>query len=196
MNELFEFRKHLNIKKLLITIGILLLIIFIIIKFWPQSTQKKLEKEAAANPYKTFSSSDKSFSLELPKRYNLTETYDNDITYLKSDDGLQIKIEEKTIVVGKSLNDIASSDKKVYTAKFENAYNISDLKSFSLENGSSLSSYKYDFSYAQNNSEYNIQVFWIQGNSNYYIITLCIPANVASNYQSIETEIISSFKAQ
>lgn len=193
MNELFEFRKHIDIRKVSIFIVCFVLMIFVFIKFLPQNTQKELEKEADSNPYKTYYSSNKTFSLELPKRYNLKENYTDEITLLQSDDGLQIKIEERAIVLGKALLDIATSDKTVYLEKFENSFDVSDLKDFSLSSTNSLSGYTYSFNYIQNSSEYNIQVFWVQGNSKYYIITVCIPNNVSSNYEGIETEIISSF---
>lgn len=191
MNELFEFRKHLNTKKVIALVSLILIIILL---FFFYKNNRITKKEEDSNPYKSYYSIDRRISLELPKRYNLNETQSNHTLQLKSDDGLLINIEEETIVVGKSLKEIATSDKNVYIQKFENAFDVSDLQEFSLENGNSLSSYKYNFKYIKQSIEYNIQVFWIQGDTQYYTITISIPQNNISKYQSIQTEIISSFK--
>lgn len=191
MNELFEFRKHLNIKKVLVFVA---LIVAIIILFLQKDTSKKIQKEEDANPYKTYYSVDHGISLELPKRYNLTETQSNHTMQLQSDDGLIINIEEKNLVVGRALKEIAISDKGIYLQKFENTFDVSDLEEFTLENGNSLSSYKYNFKHINQATEFDIKVFWIQGDTQYYIITISIPMNNISKYQGIEPEIISSFK--
>lgn len=153
-----------------------------------------MNQEDDSKPYKTYTSSDGKVSLELPKRYNLTEIESNYALKLQSNDGLVINIEEKTIVFGKSLKEIATSDKGTYISKFENSFEISDLKEFNLENNDTLSSYTYNFKHINQGSEYYIQVFWTQDNARYYIISVSIPQNNSSKFQGIESEIISSFK--
>lgn len=193
MNEIFEFRKHLNTKKV---IGIVLLCVILIILtfniFSNNIKKEKLKKEKETNPYQEYFSKDQKISLELPKRYNLKEIESNSALKLTSEDGLQINIEEGNLVFGKSLNEIANTDKRLYTEKFENAFEVSDLEEFKLENSNLLSSYKYNFKYIKNETEYILQVYWIQDNTQYYIISICIPQN-NSNYEGIDSEIISSF---
>lgn len=194
MNELFEFRKHLNTKKVIGIIIFIAVFIVVIINFFLKSSYEDFENDEISNPYKTYSSIDHKISIELPKRYKLNEKESNHILKLESDDGLVINIEEKTIVFGKSLNEIAMSDKNVYIQKFENAFDVSELQELTLENNSSLTSYTYNFKYIKQAYEYAIQIFWTQYNSQYYIISICIPQSDASKYQGIESEIISSFK--
>lgn len=190
MNELFEFRKHLNMKKFII---FAILIVIVLTIFLPKNTKKQIQKEEAANPYKTYYSINHKISLELPKRYNLIETQSEHTLQLQAEDGLIINIEENNIVVGKSLKEIATSDKNVYLKKFDNIYDISDLKEFNLENDNLLSSYKYNFKHTNQSTNYNITVFWIQSDTQYYIITVSIPENNISKYQGLEAEIVSSF---
>lgn len=194
MNELFEFRKHLNTKKV-IGIAVLILVIILLIVFLFSGNKKnKIKKENDANPYRTYTSLDSKVSLELPKRYNLHEIESNNILSLQSNDGLLVNIEEEIIVLGKSLKEIADSDKYLYLKKFENTFDVSNLEEFSLENNNLLTSYKYSFKHTNEVAEYFIQVFWIQGNTKYYIINICMPQNDITKYQGIESEIISSFK--
>ena len=194
MNNLFEFHRELNMKKVIGIASLVIFIIILIIFFHPQDTEKKLKEQEAANPYKTYSSLDSRVSLELPKRYNLQGVQSNYLLQLQSDSGLIINIEEEPIVFGKSLNEVSNSDKEIYTQKFENAFDISELKEFSLENNNALSSYTYSFKYTKEEITYDIQIFWVQGNTCYYVITTHFPESDITKYQGLESEIISSFK--
>lgn len=194
MNELFEFRKHLNTKKVVFFVIILIVILGLLLAFLFKNNESNFNQEDDTKPYKTYTSSDGKISLELPKRYNLNIEKSDYILKLQSNDGLVINIEENTIVFGKSLKEIANIDKGNYISKFENAFEVSDLKEFSLENNNSLSSYTYNFKHINQGLEYYIQVFWMQDNAKYYTISLCIPQNNSSKFQGIESEIISSFK--
>ncbi len=194
MNNLFEFHRELNIKKV---VGICILAVFIIILIifsLPKNTEKKIKGEEEANPYKTYHSLNSSVSLELPKRYNLQELQSNYLLQLQSDDGLLINIEEEPILFGKSLNEVSNSDKEVYTQKLENTFDVSNLEEFNLEKSNALSSYTYSFKHINEGTTYNIQIFWIQGNTCYYVISTVFPENNATKYQGLESEIISSFK--
>ncbi len=193
MNELFEFRNHLNIKKA-IGIGLLALFLIVIIIFSFSNTNDITEKEDVSNPYKIYMSSDHTISLELPKRYNLQEIQGNYAIQLKSDDGLLINIEEKPIVFGKSLKEVVTSDKSVYIQKFENTFDVSELQTFSLDNSNLLTSYKYNFKHINQAIEYDIQVFWIQGNTQYYIINISMPKDSIEKYHGLESEIASSLQ--
>ena len=193
MNNIFEFHRELNIKKVISVFILAVFIIILIVVFHLQNKEKKLKEEEISNPYKTYISADNKVSLELPKRYNLQEIKSNYLLQLQASDGLLINIEEKSILFGKSLNEVVNSDKNVYTQKFENAFDVSDLEEFNLENSNTLSSYTYNFKYISNATLYNIHVFWIQGNSCYYIISISFPEESTSKYQGLESEIISSF---
>ena len=152
MNNIFEFHKELNIKKVISVFILAVFIIILIVVFHPQNTEKKLKEEEISNPYKTYISADNKVSLELPKRYNLQEIKSNYLLQLQASDGLLINIEEKSILFGKSLNEVVNSDKNVYTQKFENAFDVSDLEEFNLENSNTLSSYTYNFKYISNSN--------------------------------------------
>lgn len=194
MNNIFEFHKELNIKKVIGLIALFVLIILLIVFFYPENTEKKLKKQEATNPYKTYASLDNRVSLELPKRYNLQPVESNYILQLQANEGLLINIEEEPLVFGKSLKEISTSDKDVYTKKFENSFDISDLKEFSLENNNALSSYTYNFKYIQEETTYSIQIYWIQGNTCYYVISTSFPESTTNTYHGLESEIIASFK--
>lgn len=194
MNELFEFRKHLNAKKVIGFATILIIILILIIRHFYIAGNENHIKEDDTKPYKTYTSVDGKVSLELPKRYNLNEVESDYALKLQSNDGLIINVEEKTIVFGKSLKEIASIDRGTYTKKFENTFEVSELKEFNLENSNSLSSYTYDFKYLNGASEYYIKVFWMQDNTRYYIISFSLPQSNSSKFQGIESEITSSFK--
>lgn len=194
MNNIFEFHRELNKKKVVGLVIVVLSILILIIFFRPQNTEKKLKEQEAANPYKTYNSLDSRVSLELPKRYNLQEIQNNYLIQLQSSDGLLINIEEEPIVFGKSLNEISNSDKEIYTKKFENTFDISDLKEFNLENSNALSSYTYSFKCINEEITYDIQIFWVQGNTCYYVISTAFPESDIQKYQGLESEIISSFK--
>lgn len=195
MNEIFEFRRQLNTKKVvIIAVFVALLFIFIIDSIFGSSNKDLKEKNDDENPYKVYTSIDNRVSIDLPKRYNLSEIENNTSLTLQSDDGLLISIEEKTIVMGRTLKDIANIDKSIFINKFENSFEVTDLESFNLENSNLLTSYKYSFKYIKQSTEYLIQVYWIQDNSQYYIINVCIPQSNSSKYQGLESEIISSFK--
>lgn len=194
MNNIFEFHRELNIKKVIglciCIVCIIILVIFLNLK----NTEKNFKKQELSNPYKTYTSSDNRVSLEFPKRYNLQKVETSSLLQLQSNEGLVINIEEEPIVFGKSLNEISNSDKEIYIKKFENTFDISDLKEFSLENSNALSSYTYSFKCISQETTYNLQVFWIQANTCYYVINIAFPETDTSKYQGLESEIISSFK--
>ncbi len=194
MNNVFEFHKELNIKKVAGLFTLIAFIIILLIFSHPQNTEKKLKEQEAANPYKMYNSSNSRVSLELPKRYDLQETESNYLLHLQSTDGLVINVEEKPIVFGKSLKEISNYDKDIYTKKFENTSDISDLKEFNLENSNALSSYTYSFKNITEETSYDIQIFWMQGNTCYYVISTVFPEKDITKYQDLESEIISSFK--
>ena len=65
MNELFEFHKELNFKKILILVAVLLIIILLII-FVPKTGKEIKEKQIEnAKPNSTFSSTDNSINIDL-----------------------------------------------------------------------------------------------------------------------------------
>ena len=195
MNEIFEFRRQLNTKKVVgIAVLAALLLMYLIHSFFGSSNRDIKEKNDDANPYMVFTSLDKKISIELPKRYELTEIKNDTTLSLQSNDGLIISIEEKTIIMGRTLKEIANIDKSLFINKFENSFDVSDLEPFTLEDSNLLTSYKYNFKYIKQSTEYDIHVYWIQDNSQYYITSVCIPQNYSSKYQGLESEILSSFK--
>ena len=128
MNEIFEFRKELNIKKILILSLILIIVIAIIIfGISKKSNKKGEEKIEASNPNSIFYDSNQTISLTLPKAYGFTQykPSGNYILELRTDKNLNIFVSENNSLENKSLKDIASSDIKVYINEFQQYSNLS-----------------------------------------------------------------------
>lgn len=193
MNEIFEFRKELNIKKILIlsliSIFIIAIIIFGISK---KSTEKEEEKIEASNPNFIFYDSNKTISLTLPKTYGFVQykPSSNYILELRTAKNLNIFVSQNDSLENKSLKDIASSDIKVYINEFKQYSNLSEINEFDI-NGNKA--YSYCLHYLDSKTPYYLQVIWLQGNNKYYTIDIEFPLEDLNNYTNIINDATNSF---
>ena len=72
MEDFFSFRRKLNMKKVIIAIIIMLLISSAVSKYKEYKIEKQKIEEENAKPYKTYTSTDNTFSIELSKNYALS----------------------------------------------------------------------------------------------------------------------------
>ena len=130
MNEVFSFRKELNIKKIIIVILIIALIVGIVIWKHSSSTeQKENQKVEDTNPNTTFYSENQNISLELSKDYNFTQYFpaNNYLLELRNNDNLNIFISEENVLENKNLSEIVSADQAAYLSNFDKYNNLSSV---------------------------------------------------------------------
>jgi uncharacterized protein YpmB len=193
MNELFEFHKELNLKKILIVIAILLIIIFLII-FVPKTGKEIKEKQIEnAKPNSTFSSTDNSINIELSKKYEFTEYIpaQDYILELRSSNKTNIFVSKKSLYENKTLESVVSADKNSYISKFKSYSNLSNITEL-VVNG--FPAYTYSFHYLNKKSAYYLQIFWIETESGYYVIDVEFPLNSLNDNHVIINDLVNNFK--
>lgn len=193
MNELFEFHKELNLKKILIVIAILSIIIFLII-FVPKTGKEIKEKQIEnAKPNSTFSSTDNSINIELSKKYEFTEYIpaQDYILELRSSNKTNIFVSKKSLYENKTLESVVSADKNSYISKFKSYSNLSNITEL-VVNG--FPAYTYSFHYLNKKSAYYLQIFWIETESGYYVIDVEFPLNSLNDNHVIINDLVNNFK--
>ncbi len=193
MNELFEFHKELNLKKILIVIAILLIIIFLII-FIPKTGKEIKEKQIEnAKPNSTFSSTDNSINIELSKKYEFTEYIpaQDYILELRSSNKTNVFVSKKSLYENKTLESVVSADKNSYISKFKSYSNLSNITEL-VVNG--FPAYTYSFHYLNKKSAYYLQIFWIETESGYYVIDVEFPLNSLNDNHVIINDLVNNFK--
>ena len=70
MEDFFSFRRKLNMKKVII--AIIIVISSAVSKYKEYKIEKQKIEEENAKPYKTYTSTDNTFSIELSKNYALS----------------------------------------------------------------------------------------------------------------------------
>lgn len=134
MHEIFEFRKELNIKKIIIVILILLLIIGIICLklFIPKEKSSSSNSNHSLNTHSVFYSTNKKVSLNLPIDYNFIQYFptNNYILELRNANNLGIFISEEKLIEDHSLYEIVKLDLDSYISQFNNSTNISNISEF------------------------------------------------------------------
>lgn len=193
MNQIFEFRKELNIKKLVIVIIVAIAIILGIIFAASLISKKEEEKIEAEKPNRTFYSDDKSISLDFLKTYEFKQ-YNPQNGYLielRTPNNLNIFVAKKDLLSGKNLYDIASADLKTYINEFTNYSNISELNEFDYNENKA---YTYSLHYLNSKTPYYLQVIWIETANAYYTLDIEFPLDDLNNYTNIINDTINSFK--
>ena len=194
MNEIFSFRKELNIKKIVIVA--LIIFMFIVAILWKMRSPKEnpslsqIQKKATET---TFYSTNKNLSLKLSSSYGfvpVTST-SNYILELKNKNNLNIFIAEENLLSNLPLSELANADLKYYIAKFENSSNISNVSEF---NRGGKPAYTYSFHYLDPNTKtaYYLQTIWLEYNDKYYIIDIEFPLNSLSENSNIINDILNS----
>ena len=201
MNELFfNWHKSLNIKKVIITI--LVIVTFILLIVFLSVPKEKVEEEPlpvpVSNPEKnttSFFDKNKSISIELSNTYNLEQYIptSNYLLELRANSNLNIFTSAKDIIQGRTLKDVVSADRLAYTENFENISNLSDIKELLVNN---IPAYTYSFHYLDKNlnTTFYIQITWMELNNKYYIFDIEFPLDNLTSYTNIITDTLSSFK--
>lgn len=194
MNEIFEFRRELNIKKIMILVLIILIILGIVL--WntlSPSENKEAQKVISENPNTTFYSENKKVELTLSNTYNFTQykPANNYLLEIRNENNLNIFISEETLLEGKSLSDIVSADLKTYISEFNNYSNVSNVSEFDR---GGISAYTYSLHYldSKTNTAYYLQTIWLENNNNYYILDIEFPLSSLNENSKIINDVLNS----
>lgn len=194
MNEIFSFHKELNIKKIIFIITFFIFIIGISIFVFSKKSNIIISKNNS--PYITFYGTNNSISLNLLKKYELTQSESNKyIIELHSPKNLHILISHESLINDRNLSDVANADIKAYIEEFNSYSNLSELKEFEI-NGNL--SYTYSFHYLDTTTKttYYLQVIWLQENDGYYIFDISFPLDDLNTYSNIINETLDNFKIE
>lgn len=194
MNEIFEFRKELNIKKILIVLLIILIITGLILwkVFSPseESPSVKIEDETTESK---FYSKNKDFSLTLSNSYNFIQfdPAQNHILELRNENNLNIFVAEENLLQNLTLAELATADLKSYVAQFEKSSDISNVSEFDR---GGKPAYTYSLHYLDSNTKtaYYLQTIWIEYNDKYYIIDIEFPLNSLNENSKIINDVLNS----
>ena len=195
MNELFQFRRELNIKKIIFAIIIILFCIVITLEIISKlfNTKKELDLEAQ-NPNTVFFDKNKTISVELSKQYQFSQynSSNNYLLELRTPNNLNIFISSKDIITNRDLSAVASADLHSYIENFNGYSNLSFLKEFNI--GEKIA-YTYSFHYldSSTNTPYYLQIIWLEDNNKYYIFDIEFPLKDLNNYTNIINKITNSF---
>lgn len=196
MNEIFSFRKELNIKKILIVVAIAAVITFLIFHIIFSSFNNKNEKNIKdENPIATFSSTDNRFSIEFPREYGFVSysPSGDKLLELRNDKNLNIFVSSKDLISNKSLSDIVSADITSYLEEFSNSSNISGITEF-VHNEKPAFTYSFHYLDFSSKTTYYLQVMWLEYENNYYIIDVEFPLDDLYDNTSIINDILNNFK--
>ena len=194
MNEIFEFRKELNIKKILIALLIIFIIAGLILwkVFSPSEKSSSITIKDEVTESK-FYSKNKNFSLTLSSSYNFTqhESTTNYILELRNENNLNIFVAEENLLQNISFSELVEADLKSYVSQFENSSNISNVSEFDR---GGKPAYTYSLHYLDTNTKtaFYIQTIWIEHNNKYYIIDIEFPLNSLNENSKIINEVLNS----
>lgn len=193
MNEIFEFRKELNIKKILIVILLILIITGLILwKVFSPSERSSLKIKDEITESK-FYSKNKTFSLTLSNSYNFIqfEPDQNHILELRNENNLNIFVAEENSLQNSTLAELVEADLKSYVAQFEKSSDISNVSEFDR---GGKPAYTYSLHYLDKNTKtaYYLQTIWIEYNNKYYIIDIEFPLNSLNENSKIINDVLNS----
>lgn len=197
MNEIFEFRKELNIKRILIVILIILIIIgvigFIVWKALPPSEKNVFENRKNENTNSVFQSENKNISLTLSSSYNFIQYKSNSdyVLELRNENNLNIFITEENSLENLVFSELVEADLKSYVSQFNNFSNVSNISE--IDRGGNPA-YTYSFHYLDSNTKtaYYLQSIWIEYNNKYYILDIEFPLNSLSENSKIINDVLNS----
>lgn len=197
MEDNFETNKKLNLKKVFIAIIIALFLLVIIIELISNSFKKsETEKVDNSNPNSIFMDNDETISLNLSRKYELSQYIpkQNYLLELRSKNNLNIFVSKKDLIGNRSLKDVISADRRQYIENFSAYSNLSDINEISTNDGTP--GYTYSFHYLDNNinQTFYLQIIWIESQTGYYILDIEFPLDELNTYSNIITETASSFR--
>ena len=194
MNQIFEFRKELNIKKILIVLLIIFIITGIILwkVFSPseESSSVKIKDEVTESK---FYSKNKNFSLTLSSSYNFVQfdPAESHILELRNENNLNIFVAEENLLQNLTLAELVEADLKSFVAQFKKSSDISNVTEFDR---GGKPAYTYSFHYLDSNTKtaYYLQTIWIEYNDRYYIIDIEFPLNSLNENSKIINDVLNS----
>lgn len=135
MNEIFSFRKELNIKKIII-IALIIFIIIAVILWIAFSPSQKVPNTEVKNDVllSKFYSEDKKICLTLSNSYNFI-LYQPNLDYileLRNENNLNIFVSEHTSFPNLTLSDLVYADLTNYVSQFKNCSNISNVSEIDM----------------------------------------------------------------
>ncbi len=191
MNELFQFHKELNTKKIIIVIAIIILLIFLIF-FIPKRVKNIEEKKIEdSQPNTTFLSNDESIRIELSKEYGFSKYISTQdyILELRSPDNIDIFVSRKNLIENRDLNTVVSTDRNSYINKFSTYSNLSDIAELTIAGNPA---YSYSFHYLDNKTAYYLQIIWIQTETGYYIIDVEFPLDTLNTNYKVINDLLTA----
>lgn len=201
MNELFNFRRQLNIAKVLVVAASLIIIILIAFVFFTPNNNKnkeqtKIGSETHENKILDFKDKNNEIILSLDRSYGLSQfdSIQDYILELRSEDNLNIFIEKKILSTDKILYNIVTKDKEDYIKKFNSISNISDIREITLADGTIGYTYGFHYLDKRTRQTYYLQIIWIQKNTSYYITSIEFPLDKLDSYSKIINELTTNFK--
>lgn len=194
MNEIFQFRKELNIKKIIIVALIVFVILGLILwkAFSPskESAPTNIKDESTES---TFYCKNKMLSLTLSNSYNFTQytPESNYILELRNANNLNIFITEENLLPNLNLSELVEADLNSYVAQFEKSSNISNVSEFDR---GEKKAYTYSFHYLDTSTKtaFYLQTIWLEYNNKYYIIDIEFPLNSLNENSKIINEVLNS----
>lgn len=206
MNELFfNWRKSLNLKKVIIAVLVIITLILLIIFVFSKKDKDEIVVEnniiiptSIVNVEKnttTFFNNNQSISVELSNNYNLKQYIPNDgyILELRSINNLNLFLSTKDIIPKKGLRDVVLADRLAYTKEFENISNLSEVKEL-LINDNMAFTYSFHYLDTNLNETFYIQITWLEINGKYFIFDTEFPLNDLEKYTNFTIDALSSFK--
>ena len=200
MYEFSTYRK-LNIKKVIIAILIAILLIVSIIVFAISkiSNNDVENSNVVNNSTKTesktelFSDMENSISIEIPKKYKLTQSHNSEyLIKLSSDENLYVYVSKIEKMENRLLSSVARADRLAYLEEYNAYSNLSELKELNV-NGNQA--YIYSFHYLDENlrKAFYIQVVLMELEDAIYVFDIDFPLNDLSLYTNLVTEVLEKF---
>lgn len=198
MNEIFEYRKKLNIKKIALAIIIILFFVIIITDLVSGILNKKeSDNIEAQNPNSIFYDTNNTISIELSKQYELSQYKPSGdyLIELRNPNNLNIFISHKNLIENRNLSSVVSSDLHSYIEEYTSYSNLSDITDFTTKD---KTAYTYSFHYldSKTNTPFYLQVVWLECETGYYIFDIEFPLENLNNYTKIVNETLESFTIQ
>lgn len=195
MNEIFEYRKKLNIKK--IALAIILILFFAVMTtdlISGMLNKKENNNIETQNPNTIFYDSNNIISVELSKQYELSQ-YKSSGDYLielRNPNELNIFISNRDLIENRTLSSVISSDLRSYIEEYTSYSNLSDITEFTIKD---KIAYTYSFHYldSKTNTPFYLQVVWLETENGYYIFDIEFPLANLNNYTKIVNETLESF---
>lgn len=200
MYEFSSYRK-LNIKKVIIAILIAILLVvsitvFIISKTGDNSVENSNivnSSDQTESKTEVFKDIEETVSIEIPKKYKLTQSHNNEyLIKLSSDDNLYVYVSKMEKMENRPLSSVARADRLAYLEEYNAYSNLSDLKELNV-NGNPA--YIYSFHYLDENlrKAFYIQVVLVELEDAIYVFDIDFPLDDLSLYTNLVTEVLEKF---